>query len=149
MEVRNNKDEIISKRKFILENLRRCLCMWSCACICIGSFATVIDSVGCYGMDFADSLESGFDFDIDYDKSENRQEILNWFAIFGLMLFVFGLILLLGKLCFHLVIQFVVFPIKYKISGILKACCGCFSWRYGKWRYDYLQPQLPFEDASK
>lgn len=125
----------------------RCFCMWQCACVCVGLVARADASDQCEEMPIGAIYEAGFVT----DEPRLQDEVFNWFGIVHLLLAFLCVMLLFGKSrkIFVLKSIFIRIQLFNRNQGFCKAFCGCFCRGVGKWKYDYLQPNEPFKEASK
>lgn len=92
------------------------------------------------GFGLQDDDDDDDDFDDTYDK------VFNWLAFLIVILYFLVFLLVLGTVLFIYLIKNKLHSIK--CLGLLKASVGCFKKKIGNWKYDYLQPQNPFAEAS-
>lgn len=70
----------------------RCMCMWQCACVCLGIIARADANDLCEEMPIGAIYEAGFVT----EKATVTDEVFNWFGIVHLLLAWLCLVLLCG-----------------------------------------------------
>lgn len=151
---------LLAERKFLIKPGARCVCSdFACQCTCLlgmvspepkstpgasdGSCQMIITFGG-----------AGEDLHQHRHPHQTRGGIWHWFWV--LLLLALLVLFLLGKsngswwmqilnflafLCLSTFFRFIV--------GCVKAVLGCCWTRIGKWKYDFLQPEVRYKDASR
>lgn len=146
--ITDKTNKIIASRVMLVQKKSRCVCMWQCACVCVG----VLVKVDAYDVCDVMSKNELYDAGLVTKGSQNNEEF-NWFGVIDI---------LIASLCFLVVLG--IWNIKYLkpiisktniifdcnlFIGCIKAFCGLFFKSVGMWNYDYMQPSQPYTDSSR
>lgn len=95
--VKNNKNEIISQREFLIKPGARCFCVWYCSCFCGNAYISADSHEECNAMSHTKAASAGFNREEIYDSVSHRFHF-NIHSIFYTAWMVILFLLLCGEL---------------------------------------------------
>jgi hypothetical protein len=125
----DENEQVQAKREFLIKPDVRCLCFWLCSCFCFDQFVSTEAHSLCSHMEAKNMYYAGFG-NKKYALSDEKLEVFKDYKC--LLFFVFG-----G------------FTLLFLLMGCVKGLLGCCFKKVGRWKYDYFQPNVPYEEAGR
>ncbi|CAO1444386.1 unnamed protein product [Diamesa hyperborea] len=124
----------VVKREFFIKPRSRCLCLWLCSCLCFDSVLTTEAADLCHSLTAKNEYLAGLLDDIDInEKIESESCESDDIIDLWKLLYIIPLIILIAVF----------------ILGCIKGLLGCCWHRVGNWKFNYLEPNVRYQDAGR